>query len=285
MSGNLVDASDAFRNRHYTDPASGQPVVLCRGAIRDPYFARKSDFDRRLFFCRDNVMSEWHLAKQSAFPPECTEISIRFRNQIYRADAILNGVEFEMQHSPMTALEFRSRNAFYLSQPEIDQVVWIFDYNSHDITPLEPVPQHPVAYRWRRQASTCRGFVPPQGDGLSLLNPNFDSLFSDPNPADALASQLARQRELTGSSNVEIFFEFSGILHRVLSCGTAPTLPRSEVRKKTLRHESSWRECDASGDFSDYWNDWSSFTADSSIPSIEDLVDLVSKLGHAWNRR
>lgn len=67
-------------------------------------------------------MSPWHLAWQSLAPPEHREVRWGPR----RGDVLLpDGTCLEVQHSPMSAQEIRTRTDFWVS--ETGGIAWIFD--------------------------------------------------------------------------------------------------------------------------------------------------------------
>ncbi len=121
--GTRIYAKNANRIDAYYCPVCDAPVVLRRGEIRAPHFAHLPD--RK---CTDSWtydLSDWHLKMQEFFPEENREVVVRSNGKTHRADVLVGNTVIEMQHSPMSAEEFKERTDFFRSLDY--RVVWIFD--------------------------------------------------------------------------------------------------------------------------------------------------------------
>lgn len=112
----------------------------------------------------------WHKAWKRNFPEECWEVPARDSDgEAHIADVRLpNGLVIELQHSQMSLVEMRSREAFY------KRMIWIVDAqpfikNFTILSPL-PDPAHPMV--------EDLVFAVPQSSWLRWRHPNLDDFSS-----------------------------------------------------------------------------------------------------------
>lgn len=123
--GKKVFIDNATRKEEYFCPCCGDKLILKLGEIRVHHFSHPSER-----ICCDTWhydMTDWHCDWQNRFPQEYQEVVKTLNGQKHRADVLIEEakVVFEFQHSPLSALEFNERNAFYNELGY--KVIWVFD--------------------------------------------------------------------------------------------------------------------------------------------------------------
>ncbi len=122
-NGNRVWAGVADdRETYYCPVCNGALIIKNKGQFRAEHFAHKSGI------CEDSWhydMSEWHREMQALFDEKYREVVCTAGKEKHRADILKDGVVLELQHSPLSAQEYISRNDFYKALGY--KVVWVFD--------------------------------------------------------------------------------------------------------------------------------------------------------------
>lgn len=147
--GNSILATDASRHTDYQCLECGSPVRLRKGDVRHPHFYHTSE-ERE---CRQNGKSLRHLGVQlyllALFSKEECSLEVRFQEINRIADVVWypKKLIFEVQCSPITALEVSERNRDYAKLGY--QVIWLFHdarFNKKRVTAAEAFVQKDPHY-------------------------------------------------------------------------------------------------------------------------------------------
>ena len=155
-----VHVDETIPNEHYVCESCGQPVFPRGGdkVCRHFYHRRNT--------CNDNWEYEidgWHKEMQNLWPKENQEKVILFNGEVHRADVLVDDMVIEIQHSHMSALEFKKRTSFFLNAGY--RVAWIFDFTHPYVNnriaraipvnkPMMSIDDMFVAYRWSDSVKT-----------------------------------------------------------------------------------------------------------------------------------
>ena len=117
---------DASNSEQYYCPICNEELIVKGGLIKRRHFAHKPN--RMCSEYRYADMCEWHINWQNRFPEDNIEVIKTDENgKKHIADALINNIELEFQHSHMPYEEFNDRNEFYNKLNY--HVIWVFDGN------------------------------------------------------------------------------------------------------------------------------------------------------------
>lgn len=211
--GKRIDIFNALntKNNDYFCPMCKGKLLLKNGKINISHFAHVSLKDCDSF---TNDMSEWHYNWQCNFPEENREVIVSIKTfefkwlnylnmwnaqtddesemnrELYieqsdgemieiqhRADVLINGYVIEFQHSPISALEFNRRNAFYTFAGY--KVIWIFDMiNNTNIEFYEEWQKYKdngAKYKWKHSSKFLNDFIPQHKKNILVFFQFSDS--------------------------------------------------------------------------------------------------------------
>lgn len=124
-----IHISKAVKGNNYYCPICNEILRMNTGLQKAHYFSHLPNTLCKDFWKYD--MSEWHFAWQEQFPMESQEVVFENDNEIHRADVFIKNTVIEFQHSPISEIDFDSRNNFYNKLGF--KVIWIFDIQDKDI--------------------------------------------------------------------------------------------------------------------------------------------------------
>ncbi len=122
----IISIKDALSTEKYYCPLCDEALILKKGLKRRHHFAHKPNG-----MCSESKYAdkcEWHFKWQERFPDENIEVlKIDDDGKKHIADALVNNIEIEFQHSYMPYEEFNDRNEFYSKLGY--HIIWVFDGN------------------------------------------------------------------------------------------------------------------------------------------------------------
>ena len=170
-NSNRINATDAQKGQDYFCPICNGKLELRKGSIRCHHFGHWKDQS-----CTETwspEMSEWHYNWQCMFPEDCREVVLQNRQELHRADVLINNVVVEFQHSPMSPEEFQERNQFYTSAGH--PIVWLFDLTT-EVKKEKIIYSQPLigGYEWKWSKTTFAGFNPYENDNITVFFQLYD---------------------------------------------------------------------------------------------------------------
>ena len=122
-TGKRIHAKNIKNGETYICPICGERLIPKCGDINVHHFAHVHDSNCDSYF--GDYKSEWHIGMQELFPEKYREVIVRHNGAVRVADILCGKYVVEFQHSPMSAVEFDRRNAFYNAAGYT--VIWVFD--------------------------------------------------------------------------------------------------------------------------------------------------------------
>ena len=176
MNDEIISIEQAEPQGNYRCPFCKGEMIVKIGNIKVHHFAHKNKI------C-DDWYSEnkgiWHRYMQNLFKKEYQEVVLwkdgdKNSGEFHIADICIprkdgSNLIIKFQHSPMSYMEFDTRNDFYISDcvmegHKLNKIIWIFDYRDKQIflmdkdkNPLNKLNTNYVKALWKRQSSTLLG--------------------------------------------------------------------------------------------------------------------------------